>query len=164
MVGIRLPVSFAVLGPPLHGIGAKRMRGHGGNGAAPRDDMLCGQTALLVAVLDVRLRLGISPTTSLSSKWRAYIAGLRLRQARRNGFLIDFVADFPHRIIDSFLTRQARHAQLSATTGWGSAPVSTQSFTSQAGRDKETVMLRRATRVNSAAKGTLGQGESCAIE
>jgi hypothetical protein len=75
--------------------------------------------ALLVAVLDVRLRLGFSPTTSLSPKWRAYIAALRGRQARRNGFLIDFVADFPRRNIDSFLTRICDDAQLSITTRWG---------------------------------------------
>jgi hypothetical protein len=88
--------------------------------------MLCGQVALLVAVLDVRLRLGFSPTTSLSPKWRAYIAALRGRQARRNGFLIDFVADFQRRILDSFLTRTPGGTQLSITTGWGSAEVPTQ--------------------------------------
>jgi hypothetical protein len=58
MVGIRLPVSFAVFDPPSHGIGAKRKRGHSGKSAALRGDKLCGQKALLVAVLDVRLRLG----------------------------------------------------------------------------------------------------------
>jgi hypothetical protein len=88
--------------------------------------MLCGQEALLVAVLGVRLRLGISPTTSLSPKWRAYIARLRGRQARRNGFLFDFVADFLRRTIDSFLTRTLGGAQLSITTGWGSAVIPTQ--------------------------------------
>src|SRR5215468_4163980 len=89
--------------------------------------MLCGQKALLVAVLGVRLRLGFSPTTSLSPKWRAYMAGLRRRQARRNGFLIDFVADFLRRTIDSFLTLSPRRAQFSVTICWGSARVSTQS-------------------------------------
>jgi hypothetical protein len=88
--------------------------------------MLCGQVALLVAVLDVRLRLGISPTTSLSPKWRAYIAALRGRQAWRNAFLIDFVADFPRLTIDSFLTRTPGGTQLSITTGWGSAAIPTQ--------------------------------------
>jgi hypothetical protein len=109
----------------LHGIGAKRKRGHCGKSAAPRDGMLCGQKALLVAVLDVRLRLGFSPTTSLSPKWRAYMAALRGRQARRNGFLFDFVADFPRRTIDSFLTRSLANAQLSITTRWGCVFVST---------------------------------------
>src|ERR1700751_1710911 len=95
------------------------MRGHSGKSAAPRDCMLCGQAALLVAVLDVRLRLGFSPTTSLSPKWRAYIAALRGRQARRNAFLFDFVADFPRRTIDSFLPRRGIGAQLSITIPWG---------------------------------------------
>jgi hypothetical protein len=62
------------------------MRGHGGKSAAPRENLLCGQKALLVAVLDVRLRLGLSPTTSLSPKWRAYIAAFPARQARWNAF------------------------------------------------------------------------------
>jgi hypothetical protein len=83
-------------------------------------DMLCGQEALLVAVLDVRLRLGFSPTTSFSPKWRAYIAALRGRQARRAGFLVDFVTDFPRRTIDSFLTRSRTVTQFSITTYWGS--------------------------------------------
>jgi hypothetical protein len=87
--------------------------------------MLCGQMALLVAVLDVRLRLGFSPTTSLSPKWRAYIARLRGRQARRNGFLFDFVADFLRRTIDSFLTRTPGGAQLSITISRGYAAIST---------------------------------------
>jgi hypothetical protein len=30
IVGIRRPVSFAVIGPPRYGIGAKRKRGHSG--------------------------------------------------------------------------------------------------------------------------------------
>jgi hypothetical protein len=54
------------------------------------------------------------------------MAGLRGRQAQRNGFLIDFVADFQRRIIDSFLTRTPGGAQLSNTTGWGSAAMPTQ--------------------------------------
>ena len=49
---------IAVSGPPVRGIGAKRMRGHSGKSAAPRERQLCGPEALLVAVLDVRLRLG----------------------------------------------------------------------------------------------------------
>src|SRR5882724_6717453 len=49
---------IAVSGPPVRGIGAKRMRGHSGKSAAPREKQLCGPEALLVAVLDVRLRLG----------------------------------------------------------------------------------------------------------
>jgi hypothetical protein len=57
-----------------------------GKSAAPRENMLCGLKALLVAVLDVRLRLGLSPTTSLSPKWRAYIAAFPLRQAQCSAF------------------------------------------------------------------------------
>src|SRR5260370_13752949 len=34
------------------------MRGHSGKSAAPRERQLCGDEVLLVAVLDVRLRLG----------------------------------------------------------------------------------------------------------
>jgi hypothetical protein len=54
------------------------------------------------------------------------MAGLRGRQARPNGFLIDFVADFPRRLIDSFLTRGQPTAQLSITIPWGSAAIPTQ--------------------------------------
>src|SRR3954451_6994588 len=126
MVGIRLPVSFRLSVRPGTTSAQSEKRGRSGKCAAPRNCMLCGQEALLVAVLDVRLRLGFSPTTSLSPKWRAYIAALRGRQAWRNAFLFDFVADFPRRLIVSFLTRPVGYAQLSITTGWGSAPVSTQ--------------------------------------
>src|SRR5258708_5348237 len=58
------------------------MRGHSGKSAAPRERQLCGQEALLVAVLDVRLRLGSPPTTSPSPRWRAYMAAGSQRQAR----------------------------------------------------------------------------------
>jgi hypothetical protein len=88
MVGIDFGFLVAVSGPPRHGYGAKRMRGHGGKSAAPRENMLCGLKALLVAVLDVRLRLGFSPTTSLSPKWRAYIAAFPARQAQWSAFCL----------------------------------------------------------------------------
>jgi hypothetical protein len=67
--------------------------------------LLCGLKALLVAVLDVRLRLGLSPTTSLSPKWRAYIAAFPARQARRSAFRLDIAGYFPRLRTDSFLTR-----------------------------------------------------------
>src|SRR5207302_7991514 len=82
IVGIDLLFLIAVWDPPERGIGAKGMRGHSGKSAAPRERQLCGQEALLVAVLDVRLRLGLSPTTSRSPRWRAYMAAGSQRQAR----------------------------------------------------------------------------------
>jgi hypothetical protein len=41
------------------------------------------------------------------------MAAVPQRQARRNGFRFDFVADFPRRTIDSFLTWSLASAQLS---------------------------------------------------
>jgi hypothetical protein len=54
------------------------------------------------------------------------MAALRGRQARPNAFVFDFVADFPRRTIDSFLTGRCYLAQFSITTHWGSAFIPTQ--------------------------------------
>src|SRR5207237_1846274 len=78
-------------GPPEPGIGAKRMRGHSGNGAAPRERQLCGQEALLVAVLDVRLRLGSSPTTSPPPEVARLYGPDFAASSAVDGFLFDFV-------------------------------------------------------------------------
>jgi hypothetical protein len=55
---------------------------------------------------------------------------LRYVGVKRGGtlfsFLFDFVADFPRRTIDSFLTRRRDGTQLSITIPWGSAAISTQ--------------------------------------
>ena len=68
------------------------MRGHSGKSAAPRERQLCGPEALLVAVPDVRLRLGFSPTTSPSPRWRAYMAAGSQRQARCRLFSLILLA------------------------------------------------------------------------
>src|SRR5262245_37552452 len=90
----RLPVSLSPSRVhPSEALAQRECTGVAAN-AQPVRWIRRGQKALLVAVLDVRLRLGFRPTTSPSPRWRAYMAAKSGRQAHSTALLFDFVGYF----------------------------------------------------------------------
>src|SRR5207342_439432 len=98
-------------GPPLSGIGAKRMHGHSGKSAAPARINLCGQDGLTCSGPRRQAASRLAPTTSPPARWRAYMAAAVRRQACCDALLIDIVGysrPSPH---DSFVTIGMEAAQ-----------------------------------------------------
>src|SRR5882672_5405216 len=102
---------FAVSGPPLSGIGAKRMHGHSGKSAAPARKKLCGQDGLTCSGPRRQAASRLAPTTSPPARWRAYMAAAVRRQACCGALLIDIVGYSGPSPSDSFLTDRGEAAQ-----------------------------------------------------